>query len=41
VSSIGYDLDHDRQRGFQVSEQGVTVIAKAELPNSFVHRAAR
>ncbi len=27
---IGYDPDHDRERGFHVSEGGVTVIAKAE-----------
>jgi glucose-1-phosphate adenylyltransferase len=40
-TTIGYDLEHDRQRGFQVSEQGVTVIAKAELSESFVPRTAR
>jgi glucose-1-phosphate adenylyltransferase len=34
-STIGYDLDHDRQRGFLVTEQGVVVIAKAELPETF------
>jgi glucose-1-phosphate adenylyltransferase len=34
-STIGYDLEHDRQRGFTVSEQGVVVIAKAELPETF------
>ena len=28
-------LDHDRQRGFTVTEQGVVVIAKAELPETF------
>ncbi len=27
---LGQDLDHDRQRGFLVSEQGVVVIAKGE-----------
>ena len=27
---IGYDHDHDRERGFTVSEGGITVIAKAE-----------
>ncbi len=32
---IGYDLDHDRQRGFLVTEQGIVVIAKAELPETF------
>ncbi|MGE3806170.1 MAG: glucose-1-phosphate adenylyltransferase [Gemmataceae bacterium] len=34
-TTIGYDLDHDRQRGFFVTDQGVVVIAKAELPESF------
>jgi glucose-1-phosphate adenylyltransferase len=37
-TTIGYDLDHDRQRGFTVTEQGVSVIAKAELPESFIAR---
>jgi glucose-1-phosphate adenylyltransferase len=38
-TTIGYDLDHDRHRGFLVTEQGVVVIAKAELPESFqAHR---
>jgi glucose-1-phosphate adenylyltransferase len=38
-STIGYDLDHDRRRGFTVSDQGVVVIAKAELPETFAaHR---
>lgn len=36
---IGYNLEHDRQRGFQVTEQGVVVIAKAELPETFTQRA--
>ena len=27
-TTIGYDLEHDRQRGFTVTEQGVVVIAK-------------
>ncbi len=40
-TTIGYDLDHDRQRGFQVTEQGVVVIAKAELPETFAERARR
>jgi glucose-1-phosphate adenylyltransferase len=35
---IGYDLEHDRQRGFTVSDSGVVVIAKAELPESFAAR---
>jgi glucose-1-phosphate adenylyltransferase len=37
-TTIGFDLEHDRQRGFQVTEQGVVVIAKAELPESFAER---
>jgi glucose-1-phosphate adenylyltransferase len=32
---IGYDLNHDRQRGFTVTEGGVVVIPKAELPETF------
>jgi glucose-1-phosphate adenylyltransferase len=38
-STIGYDLDHDRRRGFTVTEQGVVVIAKAELPETFAEHA--
>lgn len=38
---IGYDLDQDRQRGFQVTEQGVVVIAKAELTDAFVEQGRR
>jgi glucose-1-phosphate adenylyltransferase len=34
-TTIGYDLEHDRKRGFLVTEQGVVVIAKAELPETF------
>lgn len=34
-TTIGYDLEHDRRRGFTITEQGVVVIAKAELPDSF------
>jgi glucose-1-phosphate adenylyltransferase len=37
-TTIGYDLEHDRRRGFQITEQGVVVIAKAELPESFSER---
>ena len=33
--TIGYDLEEDRRRGFTVTEQGIVVIAKAELPESF------
>lgn len=40
-TTIGYNLDHDRQRGFIVTEQGVVVIAKAEFPESFAERAER
>jgi glucose-1-phosphate adenylyltransferase len=32
---IGHDLASDRQRGFTVTEQGIVVIAKAELPETF------
>ncbi|HEV3203328.1 MAG TPA: glucose-1-phosphate adenylyltransferase [Gemmataceae bacterium] len=34
-TTVGYDIEHDRQRGFQITEQGVVVIAKAELPETF------
>jgi glucose-1-phosphate adenylyltransferase len=34
-TTVGYDLDHDRQRGFTVSDQGVVVITKAELSETF------
>lgn len=34
-TTIGYDLEQDRRRGFSISDQGVVVIAKAELPESF------
>jgi glucose-1-phosphate adenylyltransferase len=40
-STIGYDLEHDRQRGFTVTDQGVVVIAKAELPETFAERSRR
>jgi glucose-1-phosphate adenylyltransferase len=40
-STIGYDLEHDRHRGFQVTEQGVVVIAKAELPETFTPQGRR
>jgi glucose-1-phosphate adenylyltransferase len=32
---IGYDLEHDRRRNFMITEQGIVVIAKAELPETF------
>jgi glucose-1-phosphate adenylyltransferase len=37
-STIGFDLEHDRHRGFSVTEQGVVVIAKAELPETFAQQ---
>jgi glucose-1-phosphate adenylyltransferase len=40
-TTIGYDLDHDRHRGFTVTEQGVVVIAKAELPETFAQQVRR
>ena len=40
-TTIGYDLNHDKQRGFLVTEQGVVVIAKAELPETFSDRAKK
>jgi glucose-1-phosphate adenylyltransferase len=40
-TTVGYDLENDRRRGFTVTEQGVVVIAKAELPETFAERALR
>ncbi|HMF17662.1 MAG TPA: glucose-1-phosphate adenylyltransferase [Gemmataceae bacterium] len=40
-TTIGYNLEHDRQRGFQVTEGGIVVIAKAELPETFSERSLR
>jgi glucose-1-phosphate adenylyltransferase len=40
-TTIGYDLEHDRQRGFQMTDQGVVVIAKAELPETFSQLSRR
>lgn len=34
-TTIGYDLEHDRRRGFTISEQGIVVIPKAALPDTF------
>jgi glucose-1-phosphate adenylyltransferase len=34
-TTIGFDLEHDRRRGFTVTEGGVVVIPKAELPETF------
>jgi glucose-1-phosphate adenylyltransferase len=40
-TTIGFDLNHDRARGFTVTEQGVVVIAKAELPETFVDKGKK
>jgi glucose-1-phosphate adenylyltransferase len=40
-TTVGYDLGQDRRRGFLVTEQGVVVIAKAELPETFAGTARR
>ena len=37
-TTIGYNLEHDRQRGFTITEQGVVVIAKSELAETFAER---
>jgi glucose-1-phosphate adenylyltransferase len=37
-TTIGYDLAEDRRRGFVVTEQGIVVIGKAELSDSFMGR---
>src|SRR5262245_2070616 len=35
-ASIGFDAEHDRQRGFTMTEQGVAVIAKGVSPDNFL-----
>jgi glucose-1-phosphate adenylyltransferase len=40
-TTIGYDPDYDRRRGFTLTEQGIVVIAKAELPETFSDRGMR
>ena len=35
-TQIGFDTEHDRQRGFAVSEKGVVVIAKADGAEHFL-----
>ena len=35
-TQIGYNLDHDRRRGFTVTDLGVVIIAKAERPETFL-----
>ncbi len=37
---IGYDADLDRQRGFTITESGVTVIAKTDRVEHFLERSA-
>ena len=37
-TTIGYDPEHDRRRSFTITEQGVVVIAKAELPETFMEK---
>jgi glucose-1-phosphate adenylyltransferase len=32
---LGYDSEHDRRRGFLVTELGVVVVPKAERPETF------
>jgi glucose-1-phosphate adenylyltransferase len=34
-TTLGYDADADRRRGFMVTEAGVVIVAKAELPDTF------
>jgi glucose-1-phosphate adenylyltransferase len=38
ASTIGYDLEQDKARGFVTTEQGVVVIPKAELSETFQRR---
>jgi glucose-1-phosphate adenylyltransferase len=38
-TTIGHDVEHDRRRGFTITEGGVVVIAKAELPETFMERS--
>ncbi|HJZ94764.1 MAG TPA: glucose-1-phosphate adenylyltransferase [Gemmataceae bacterium] len=35
-ASIGYDLDHDRRRGFTVTDSGIVVVAKGEPASTFM-----
>jgi glucose-1-phosphate adenylyltransferase len=34
-TTIGHELEQDRRRGFQITEPGIVVIPKAELPETF------
>jgi glucose-1-phosphate adenylyltransferase len=36
-TTIGYNLDKDRERGFHVTEQGIVVVPKGEPTESFFH----
>ncbi len=36
-TTIGYNLEKDRERGFHVTEQGVVVVPKGEPAESFYH----
>lgn len=40
-TTIGYDLDEDRRRGFTITENGIVVLSKAESPESFAARQAK
>ncbi len=40
-TTIGFDLDEDRRRGFVVTEQGIVVIGKSELSDTFTGRTPR
>lgn len=35
-TTLGHNPDHDRARGFTVTEQGVVIVSKAEPPESFL-----
>jgi len=35
-ATVGHDLDHDRDRGFTVTDQGIVVIAKATSSEQFL-----
>ena len=34
-SVIGYDIEHDRRRGFTISDSGIVIIAKGESAETF------
>ncbi len=35
-TTIGYDLEFDRRRGFAITDEGIVVIAKQERPDTFL-----